>query len=45
MFKLSCALNGSALLKTDDAAEKGSATELAILKLLKKLKFSYLEER
>lgn len=43
MFKLSCAVNGSALLKSDATAEKGSATELAILKLLRKMGYNYSE--
>lgn len=42
---MSCAVNGSAFLKNGDTNEKGSATELAILKLFKKMGFNYLEYR
>ena len=45
LFKVSCAINGTAVLQTETAAEKGSATELAILKLLKKAGFSYQKIR
>jgi Ca2+-transporting ATPase len=45
VFKLSCAVNSSALLRTTEANEKGSATELAILKLLAKMNLNYLQLR
>lgn len=45
LFTLSCTVNGSAMLKTETTAEKGSATELAILKLMNKMNFNYINER
>ena len=38
-------MNGTAVLKTETATEKGSATELAILKLLKKSGLNYQDIR